>query len=338
MPDSTNSPPDPDLPRSRAPQSLWQASPVEASPTVETRQRKRLVTPVVLFVLTVASVFVAGAVQVGSDFSSAASLLSGWVFAVPLLSILLAHELGHYVAARVHGVSASLPYFIPMPASPFGTMGAVIVMRGRIASRKALLDIGAAGPLAGLAIAIPVLVWGLLHSEVKRVTGSGIQEGQCLLYLALKRLSVGPIPVGHDVFLHPAAFAGWTGLLVTMINLLPVAQLDGGHVAYSLFGPTQNRLARAVHALLPVLFLVSVGSELVIHGSPEAKAGAVGLAVKNSFFWLIWFVLLFVLRWLGGRDHPPTEPGELGPVRKAVAVGTLVLFVLLFMPTPMAQY
>jgi membrane-associated protease RseP (regulator of RpoE activity) len=299
---------------------------------------------VVLFLLTVVTVFHVGAqwaVSEPIDLSWTALLtgavswkvyLKGWVFAVPLLSILLAHEFGHYIAARIHRVPASLPFFIPMPLPPFGTMGAVIRMRGRISSRRVLLDVGAAGPLAGMTVALPVLIWGLLRSDVRPVIGPSIQEGQCLLYLALKRLTVGSIPDGSDVFLHPVALAGWTGLFVTMINLLPVGQLDGGHIAYALFGEPQNRLARWVHGALPLLVVMNVLLNLLPHLSAGGWRAHVGQAVSNSLFWFVWFVVLSFL----GRAHPPTEPGSLGRWRTAIAIGSLILFVLLFMPTPMS--
>jgi membrane-associated protease RseP (regulator of RpoE activity) len=316
------------------------ADAVQASEPPPAARPARYRVPVVLFLLTVASVFFAGSLQTegATALGPLRGLLSGWVFAVPLMAILLAHEFGHYIAARIHGVPASLPYFIPMPISPLGTWGAVIAMKGRIGSRKALLDIGASGPLAGMAVALPVLIWGLLHSEVRAVTGNGIQEGQCILYLILKRWIVGPIPAGHDVFLHPVAFAGWTGLFVTMLNLVPVGQLDGGHVSYALFGPAQNKIARAVHFFLPVLFLVSFITNATSYGTLAEMVEHVWQALGNSMFWLVWFGLLFLLRWLGGRDHPPTEPGPLGPVRTLIAAITLLLFVSLFMLTPMAQY
>ncbi|WP_156339012.1 site-2 protease family protein [Chondromyces crocatus] len=264
--------------------------------------------------------------------------MSGWSFAVPLLAILLVHEFGHYFAARAHGVEASLPYFIPLPVvGLLGTMGAVIAMPDRIKSRNALLDIGAAGPLAGMAVAIPVLVVGLLQSNIEPVTGPGALEGQSLLYLALKRALLGPIPPGHDVFLSPTAFAGWAGLLITMINLLPVGQLDGGHIAYALFGPRQNRLSRVVHPLL----LGVVAYNLVKFLPPALSAGtreALWQAIGNSSFWLVWFLLVLMLQRLGGGDHPPTDPGELSPTRRLVAVVSLGLFVVLFMPTPWSTY
>ena len=299
---------------------------------------------ILLFGLTVVTVFHVGAqwaVNEPIDLSWTALLtgvvswklvLQGWVFAVPLLSILLAHEFGHYVAARIHRVPASLPFFIPMPMPPFGTMGAVIRMRGRIASRRVLLDVGAAGPIAGMVVAVPVLVWGLLHSDVRVVLGPSIQEGQCLLYMAIKRIIFGSIPDGSDVFLHPVALAGWTGLFVTMINLLPVGQLDGGHIAHALFGEVQGRIAKWVHAALPLLVVVNVTLNLLPHIRAGNWSENLGQTIGNSMFWFVWFVVLSFL----GRVHPPTEPGKLGAVRTAIAIGSLVLFVLLFMPTPMS--
>jgi membrane-associated protease RseP (regulator of RpoE activity) len=302
----------------------------------------------VLFLLTVVSTFYAGAEYVGAlpykegrlavIRSLPTALPRGWSFAVPLLAILLTHEFGHYIAARVHRVEASLPFFIPLPhLSPFGTMGAVISMPRRIRSRDALIDIGAAGPLAGIAVAIPVLVLGLLRSKVGPMGEHAEQEGQCLLYLLIKRLVLGPIPAGHDVFLSPMAFAGWAGLLVTMLNLVPVAQLDGGHIAYALFGPRQNRYARVLHGALLAAFAwnlaVFVGP-VVLHRAWDK----VGQAVNNSVFWLVWYALIAVIKTVGGADHPPTEPGDLSFVRRGVAVLSLVLFVLLFMPTPMWAY
>jgi membrane-associated protease RseP (regulator of RpoE activity) len=285
-----------------------------------------------LFLATLFSVFLIGALNVvplpenvdelGLLLHGLRNIHHGWSFAVPLLGILVTHEFGHYFAARYHGVPASLPYFIPLPLPPFGTMGAVIAMRGRIRSRNALLDIGAAGPLAGMVVAIPVLIIGLLQSEVKPLVGAGMLEGQCLLYSAVKALVVGPIPEGHDVFLTATAFAGWAGLLVTMLNLIPVGQLDGGHIAYALFGKRQNRLAMVLHALLLGVFAYN------LIAFNEVAPGLV---------WLVWFVLLLLLRRASGVNHPPTEPGQLSPRRRWVAAGCLVLFVVLFMPTPLRQ-
>lgn len=297
-----------------------------------------------LFLLTLFSVFLTGAkwLHPALDLYDVGAVLralpSGWTFAVPLLSILLFHEFGHFFAARYHRVPASLPFFIPMPVvSPFGTMGAVISMRGRIRSRDALLDIGASGPLAGLVIAIPVLLYGLAHSPVEVPPVHSVQEGQSLLYLLLKRIALGPIPVDRDVMLNPVAFAGWSGLFVTALNLLPVGQLDGGHVAYALLGPRHNRFARWIHRSLLAVFAFNI-VRFMLPVVRTQRWDEAGQAVSNSMFWLMWFGLLHLLARVGGRDHPPTDPGELSRGRKVIAVITLVLFFLLFMPTPWAVY
>jgi membrane-associated protease RseP (regulator of RpoE activity) len=303
---------------------------------------------VVLFAATVVSVFLAGAmfglpgapvVELPRGWSGfGAFLASGWRFALPLLAILLAHEFGHYFAARWHRVPASLPYFVPLPMLGFGTLGAIIAMPARIRSRNALLDIGASGPLAGMVVALPVIAIGLRLSPVLEVAGPGIQEGQSILYLLMKYWFVGPIPDGYDVRLHPTAFAGWAGFLITMINLIPFGQLDGGHIAYALFRDRHHAMARWVRSSLLGLFLYNL---IVFVGPVVAGNSTLGLgeALNNSVFWLLWFGLLFLLaRLSGGVEHPPTEPGPLSPVRRKVAWGTLVLFVLLFMPTPLSTY
>jgi len=322
------------------------------APLVERRAEALPLPPVrnnlLLFAVTVVSMLYAGAV-----FSAAANgvmdersvveqladlrfLASGAAFAVPLLAILVTHEFGHFFAARYHRVPASFPFFIPFPAA-FGTLGAVILMRDTIRSRKALLDIGASGPLAGMVVALPVLVYGLTLSPVQPVTGPAMQEGQSILYLLVKRLVLGPIPDGYDVFLHPTAFAGWAGLFVTMLNLLPVSQLDGGHVGYALLGEAHHRVAGWFKHGLRLLFL---GSALyfvvpVLRGTSNLP---LWVAIQNSWFWLFWLIVLTVLGGLSGSpDHPPCEPGELNPWRKAVAWGCLGLFVVLFMPMPFTQ-
>jgi len=212
-------------------------------------------------------------------------------------------------------------------------------MSGRIRSRNALLDIGASGPLAGMVVAVPVLIVGLALSPVTALpAGPYNQEGQSLLYWLLKRIVLGPIPEGHDVFLSPTALAGWAGFLITMLNLLPWGQLDGGHIAYALFGKAQDRAAWWFRTALIPLFLVN----LLWFALPIAlgrSSMSYGMAVSNSLFWLFWWVILGVLgRISGGHEHPPCEPGPLSPVRKMLAAGSLVLFVLLFMPRPMTVY
>ncbi len=299
-----------------------------------------------LFAATVLSTFLAGTYYAGNfdpeggRLAVLRALPTGWSFAVPLMAILLTHEFGHYFAARWHKVDASLPYFIPLPlVSHIGTMGAVIHMRGRIRSRNALLDIGASGPLAGLCVAIPVLVLGLAGSKVAPLPEHGSLEGQSLLYLAIKRVVLGPIPEGYDVFLSPTAFAGWVGLLITALNLIPIGQLDGGHIAYALFGDRQNRYARWLHRGLLLMFAYN----LAVFMWPVMRDRAwsfepIAMAIGNSLFWLLWYGLLHLLAHVGGRDHPPTEPGALSPLRRGIAALSLLCFVLLFMPTPWSTH
>ena len=314
------------------------------SGSYDAHEPPRFALNLLLFLLTVVSVFWTGAEALDPDIASFdprrwLGIWHGWPFALPLLAILVAHESGHYVAARIHRVPASLPFFIPLPKlSPFGTMGAIIGMSGRIRSRVALLDIGAAGPIAGMVVALPMLAIGLAHSPIAPNPAHYQQEGQSLLYMAMKRVFAGPIPSGSDVQLHLTAWAGWVGLLVTMLNLLPWGQLDGGHIAYALFGERQHRYARWVRRSLLLLFgynLYKFCLPVLLHHSSTGYE----IALPNSLFWLAWFVFTgLVARMSGSADHPPFEPGELGPGRRAVAWGCLVLFVLLFMPTPYAMY
>ena len=298
-----------------------------------------------LFALTVPSVFFAGALQVDPTIAQGMphrilEIWRGWPFAVPLLSILLAHEFGHYIAARIHRVPASLPYFIPLPElSPFGTMGAIIAMRGRIRSRAALLDIGAAGPIAGMVLALPIMAIGLRWSPVGvNPTAHYAQEGQSLLYLLMKRVFVGPIPAGFDVQLHPTASAGWVGFLITMINMLPWGQLDGGHIAFALFGDRQHRFAQGIRQFLLVLFgynLLKFCLPVALHRSSMTYPFAIG----SSLFWLVWYGFTGAIAWVsGGADHPPFEPSELDRTRRIVAWSCLIMFALLFMPTPWVEY
>lgn len=313
--------------------------PTSPPPTAVSERPRSIRVNVIFFALTVASTFYVGAEYwvLGRPVRSVLEVLAGWKFAVPLLFILLCHEFGHYLMARKHRVDASLPYFIPFPFL-FGTFGAVIRMRSPISTRNALLDIGAMGPLAGMVAAIPILVLGLSWSTIGPVEpGVGMQEGQSLLYLLIKRIVLGPIPEGQDVWLHPVALAGWIGFFITMLNLLPVGQLDGGHVAYALFGKKQDRLSRFVQ-----LGLVPLGLGLCLyHGVTALTAGATGDRLIQSFLmganWLVWAVALQVMRAMTGPKHPPTGPEPLSALRQTIAIVCLVLFVVLFMPVPLHE-
>jgi membrane-associated protease RseP (regulator of RpoE activity) len=243
----------------------------------------------------------------------------GWPFSLSLMSILLAHELGHYFVSRCHGVPASLPFFIPLPLPEFlgnvlGTLGAVIRMKAPITNRRAMLDIGAAGPLVGLVVTVPVLVIGLLLSQIEPLPVDQVyfMEGNSLLYLVLKYAVFGQwLPSESvDVFIHPVAFAGWAGLLVTSLNLIPAGQLDGGHVLYSLLGERAQRFTWPIILALAALGLV-------------AWPG-----------WFLWAGLVFLF----GQGHPgPLDRiTQLDTRRKLVAGLVLATFILTFTPVPLA--
>lgn len=291
---------------------------------------------IALLLATLVSTLYVGAGMHEVEVTDLSSLLVGADFAFPLMAILVTHELGHYVAGRIHRVDTSPPYFIPMPFMLLGTMGAVIRQRGRIESNDALLDVGASGPLAGMCVALPVLIYGVATSDIGPMAAAGsngILEGHSILYELVLVAIHGPMPAGSDIWLTPTAFAGWGGLLVTMMNLIPVGQLDGGHVAFALFGERQHRYARIVLWLLPVAAVTTSA----YYGGRAWLAGLRGEPLYNALQagsqWLVWFVLLLVLGRVFGMDHPPAGDAPLSPKRRAIAVGTLVLFVLLFMPS-----
>jgi membrane-associated protease RseP (regulator of RpoE activity) len=258
-----------------------------------------------LFLATVASTFLTW-MGMEHEPPSRDGVLHALQYTGALMAILLAHEFGHYVAARIHKVDASLPYFIPLPfLSPFGTMGAVIRMRSVIPTRRALLDIGAAGPLAGLVLAIPLYAWGIAHAQVVTASPGGdiVEFGDSLLSRGLDHLFGPAVPDGMYITTSPVLFAGWVGMFVTMINLLPVGQLDGGHVAFALFGPRQNKIAQWVHRSMLAFFFVSLASFV----ARDVRAGLgywhLGRHVNSSLFWLMWFEILAVLGTLSGPSR-----------------------------------
>ncbi len=276
--------------------------------------RQNIWVNVLLFFLTLLSTFFVGSFMVLTHTPhNLGQFLLGYKFAVPLLLILGIHELGHYYLARKHGVYSTLPYFIPFPLNMVGTLGAFIKLQSPIPSRKALLDIGIAGPIAGLIVAIPVTIIGLMHSIVvplSSLTGnaSPIEFGEPLLFLGLRYIILGAESFKDSaVLLTPTAFAGWVGFFVTSLNLLPVGQLDGGHILYAVFGKKHLTISRIVVLILIILGVKWVG-------------------------WLIWAILLIVL----GISHP--EPlDEVTPLdgkRKALAALALVMLILTFVPVP----
>jgi membrane-associated protease RseP (regulator of RpoE activity) len=294
---------------------------IQAWPIAQVVERRRPAVNVLLFVLTCLSTLLAGAFFfVGSptfdafrslEFSLPLRFLSGVPFAVPLLAILTTHEFGHYFTARYYRASVSLPYFIPAPPPfLFGTLGAIIRMRSPARDRNALFDIAAAGPLAGLAIAIPAMLLGLEWSTLGPRSDHMVMFGDSLLRHFLVYLRFGEIPAGMVVHTHPIADAAWAGFFVTALNLFPVGQLDGGRIAYALFG--------AHHRLVSRLAFVAL----------------LGLAaVTWSANWLVWAALIFFL--VGFGHQPPLDDiTPLSPGRRLVGALCLILLVLLVPPIP----
>ena len=295
---------------------------VIAMPGVIERRAQRWRLNLALFVLTVLSVLATGALnEIGTlglplgDLLRDPSLLGlGIPFAATLLGILFTHEMGHYVVGRLRGAPASLPYFIPMPPliSLTGTLGAVIVQREPFEDRRTLLEVAIAGPLAGLVVAIPLLLYGLAISTVgPPPNGPYIMEGNSLFYALAKYLMFGQwLPGGGvDVQLSSVAWGAWIGLLVTMFNLLPVGQLDGGHIAYALFGEQAEWLAYAMMVL------------------------CLGLGIFVASTWLVWVLLLGLM----GPRHPApfNDLLTLRPGHIVLGAIGLITFVLLFIPNPL---
>ena len=274
--------------------------------------------PLVLFTITVFTTLWAGAYQLRSDFRLGAwdfliqypeNLLRGLPFAGTLLAILVTHEFGHYILSRIHRVPASLPLFIPGPPHFIGTFGAIIRMRTPIMNRRALFDIGVAGPIAGFFAAVVALIVGLSLSEViPRERVYGLQLGEPLLLQFFAWMIFGPIPDTYDIVLHPIGFAAWFGFFVTAINLIPLGQLDGGHVAFAVFGSRQRTIALTT---IPVL---------------------VYLGVTGWPGWLLWVALAGLV----GISHPPVVDPEamLGRKRTWVAWSALGIFIVSFAPVP----
>jgi membrane-associated protease RseP (regulator of RpoE activity) len=307
--------------------------------TIALRPAQRPLLHLALFVLTALTIFEAFVSSQTQGGWSRANVADALAFSLSLVAILGSHEMGHWVLARRHGVDASLPYFIPLPHFGFGTLGAVIRIRSRIPTRNALVDIGAAGPLAGFLVAIPILVWGYTHAQVVDVPltpstfppfesafpvaralfryfawgqapqSVGESFGDNLLTLLIQQMTVGPLPPGKDLAANPFIIAGWFGCIVTTLNLIPIGQLDGGHLAFANFG------GRAV----------AVGK--------VAALGLLGLVLFFNISWLLW---LLVATLAVGFRHPDVERPEepLDAKRIGICIACAAVFLLCFMPSP----
>jgi membrane-associated protease RseP (regulator of RpoE activity) len=267
----------------------------------------------------------------------------GPAFAATLMTILLCHELGHYVVSRRHRIDVSLPYFIPLPpVISVGTLGAVIRMRKPIEDRNALFDVGAAGPIAGLVVAIPLLVVGLMLSHLEPLQLDEhhhypLLEGNSILYALLKYAVFGRwLPSGGvDVRLHPMADAGWFGLFLTVINLMPIGQLDGGHIARAALGQAHETWSARLHVALLIIGL-AIGAAMfrvAQHGGADL-GDALSYASSGVLPYLVWTLILGWMRRQAGEYHPPVHDAPLDPRRRRYAFAMLVLFFLIATPVP----
>ena len=265
---------------------------------------------IVLFVATFLTTLTAGALQKGINIiNEPGRIIEGLPFAGTLMTILLCHELSHYIASKKHHTKATLPYFIPAP-SIIGTFGAFIKMKSPIVTRKALIDIGASGPIAGFAVSVIACIVGLSMSEVISLpqADGALNLGDSILFSFLSKVVIGVTSDNYDILLHPVAFAGWIGLFVTSLNLIPIGQLDGGHIAFAILGER--------HKYISVILVVI-------------------LAIMGIFYWegwALWAILMLIL----GIKHPPVIYWEVPIDRKRRFVGflSLIIFIVTFIPLP----
>jgi membrane-associated protease RseP (regulator of RpoE activity) len=276
-----------------------------------------------LFVLTLASTTLVGASHYlafrsnfappGATALSIDLLVRGFWYSGTLLAILGCHELGHYFACRYYDVDASLPFFMPAPMLVSGTLGAFIRIREPFPSKRILFDVGIAGPIAGFLVAVPALFMGLAMSNVAPLPAEfhGYNLGEPLVFQLAARLVRGTQPDGFSLNLHPMAFAAWFGLLVTALNLVPIGQLDGGHISYAVFG------RRSTYVTFIMLAIAAAFA-------------------YQSTTWRVWMGLMVVMLVLFGPRHPPVfdEDVRLDRPRVVLALAALLMFALCFTPAP----
>ncbi len=260
---------------------------------------RRYTIHIVLFILTVASTW----------------LTWGPLYSIPIMLILLGHEMGHYLVSRRSGIRATLPFFLPLPLiSPFGTLGAVIRMQGIVPSRKALFDTGIAGPLTSFCLSIPAIAIGLKFSQLiptSQVKGAVLRMADPLLFSLIQRLVLGGVSDKYEVMLHPIGYAGWVGLFVTALNLLPVGQLDGGHIAYALFGKNSRKIF--------AMFIAFTAYNFIFHS-------------------IIWLLLLILMILFGMRHPSPLDDQvPLGLMRKLLGGLAFLVLILSFTPAPFPE-
>ena len=270
---------------------------------------------VILFLLTCLTTLSSGALLAGYNvFENPLFIRKGFSFSLALLGILACHEFGHYFYAKKHGVNASLPYFIPIPPplTLIGTFGAFIKIKDQIPNRTALLQIGASGPIAGFIVAMPVLIYGLMNSSIVNLeeVDTSFYLGESIIFKLLTWIIYPELNPEMDLMLHPVAFAGWIGLLVTAINLLPMGQLDGGHIAYAILGIKHKILAKITFIILLIW----------------------GIFISTN--WLVWSGIILLL--MRNIYHSPILHFEENLARNDVLIGvfSLIILILCFIPIP----
>jgi membrane-associated protease RseP (regulator of RpoE activity) len=327
-------------------QSEQQRFPVYEEPI---RKRKGLGVfwNIILFVFTFFTVTFAGVAWLNKDPYNLDNFQYGLTYSILMLFVLSSHEFGHYFAAKIHKVKVTLPYYIPFPflfLNPFGTMGAVIRMKSPSRTRKALFDIGIAGPVAGFIASLGILIWGMTHLppfeyiytmhpeyESTGIPLKGFAFGQTVLYWGLSNLLTSApdvfLPPMNEMYHYPFLCVGWFGLLITALNLLPVGQLDGGHITYALLGKKHKTIARIFFGFTFAMGLFGLIQVLLIEYFGIEIFGNYGF-----LNWLIWAILMFfVIR----IEHPPLyDPEPMDLKRKMWGVFALFMFVTSFTPVP----
>lgn len=303
---------------------------------------KKILLHTTLFLITFFTTTVAGVSWLNMDVYQLENFVYGLPYASSLLFILTVHEFGHYFAARYHGVEATLPFYIPFPPIPtflnFGTLGAVIRTKSVIPDKKVMFDIGVAGPIAGFIASIGILLYGFTHLPGKEFilqihpdyfiphpqTGLALNLGTPILYNMLSLFFTNPmnefVPPMSEMYHYPYLLAGWFGLFVTAMNLIPIGQLDGGHLSYTMFGERHKIISRIVFAVL--LFLGLAGSLEIFD-------------IHTGFGWSGWLFWALILFFVVKLNHPPVEEeSELDEGRKIIGWITFIIFLLSFVPAP----
>jgi len=317
--------------------------------------KQRIWLHVSLFLLTLYTTTQAGVAWLGKDPSDLENFQYGLEYSLLLLLFISAHEFGHFITARIHGVDATLPYYIPFPGSMisavnFGTFGAVIRTRQRIPSRSIIFDIGVAGPIAGFVMCIIILAIGFAtlpgieylqgihpgYPDVHGLPGSELVFGKTLLYCFMEKVFANPhgyIPPMSEIYHYPMLCAGWFGLFVTALNLLPVGQLDGGHLMYGLFSKSIHRLIGiATVCFLAVLSVPELILQLAGNSLPNSLSWLEKIAVPGGSSWIFWCIMIvFIIKF---RHPAAVDESPMDVKRKIIGILTIFIFILSFTPSP----